>query len=646
MSEVWYALVQQEQLGPMDFEEVLDFYYKDIISASTLLWREGMPNWVPITHISDFAELLFQGTYVPQQVEVLTPSLEESSAVTDRNESDDEDLEDISVDETNLFDGDVFYFDDDEPPSTPPTNEHAPQLPTPKLPSTHTPSSMLAINQIGESQDLNDFLKPVPNGSTPSSFTSSNPITIQVEPSSKLPLILGLFLFVGGAVFAFLDPLNLFNDSGPNQISPAKVTLSAQQKKSLFKPHLASLTACVNQDQSPNIGSSVQLSFTSGTQNQVLLAKSTPSISPKVQKCIQEIQSQITAPFAQKAWTHSVAIQVQPKSQPKSLSSKDFKQKLAEKKTQVLKCLEVEKLSTSSLHLSLKVKSTGKVDQITLDPALPKLTESSHCFSQIINQIEFPPFQGPHFQGQFTFELGQPFDRSSVPSYIQKNQDQLQSCLKGEKTLKKGTQVEGMITFESKGSFKELKWTTSLKPKTQTCLTQALQGITVLAFNQPQATTALVFTRTSSISTKKYSKTQSSSKAKRRVKTKGSSSKKLRATKTKPKAKQGTSTPSKKGSSSKSKTKKTMLAQADILPVVKKQQKRFLQCAEADPELKGKFVQVRIQIEKNGKVTSARPITRALRKSPQKQCVIQIIKGLKFPAFTGDPQTVPIPIRF
>ena len=48
MSEVWYALVQQEQLGPMAFEEVLDFYYKDIISASTLLWREGMPNWLVV----------------------------------------------------------------------------------------------------------------------------------------------------------------------------------------------------------------------------------------------------------------------------------------------------------------------------------------------------------------------------------------------------------------------------------------------------------------------------------------------------------------------------------------------------------------------------------------------------------------------
>ena len=47
--DMWFALIDGEQeLGPLDSSEVLDFYYKDIFSAETLLWREGLHNWVPL----------------------------------------------------------------------------------------------------------------------------------------------------------------------------------------------------------------------------------------------------------------------------------------------------------------------------------------------------------------------------------------------------------------------------------------------------------------------------------------------------------------------------------------------------------------------------------------------------------------------
>ena len=74
MNAMWYALVQDEQLGPMDFDEVIDFYYKDIISSETLLWREGLSGWLPISQIYEFKKLLFQG-------EFLSPS-EPSSGVS------------------------------------------------------------------------------------------------------------------------------------------------------------------------------------------------------------------------------------------------------------------------------------------------------------------------------------------------------------------------------------------------------------------------------------------------------------------------------------------------------------------------------------------------------------------------------------
>jgi len=64
MKAMWYALVQDEQLGPMDFDEIIDFYYKDIISSDTLLWREGLSGWLPISQIKEFKDLLFQGVFV------------------------------------------------------------------------------------------------------------------------------------------------------------------------------------------------------------------------------------------------------------------------------------------------------------------------------------------------------------------------------------------------------------------------------------------------------------------------------------------------------------------------------------------------------------------------------------------------------
>ena len=62
---MWYALVQDEQLGPMSFNEVIDFYYKDIITSETLLWREGLAEWASISQLREFKDLLFQGDFLP-----------------------------------------------------------------------------------------------------------------------------------------------------------------------------------------------------------------------------------------------------------------------------------------------------------------------------------------------------------------------------------------------------------------------------------------------------------------------------------------------------------------------------------------------------------------------------------------------------
>ena len=79
--EVWFVLLQGEELGPLSFEEVLDFYYKDVISSETLIWREGFEGWLPIVHVSAFNELLFQGAIIQEPQDVIG----EDTAFIDHN---------------------------------------------------------------------------------------------------------------------------------------------------------------------------------------------------------------------------------------------------------------------------------------------------------------------------------------------------------------------------------------------------------------------------------------------------------------------------------------------------------------------------------------------------------------------------------
>ena len=64
--EVWFILLQGEQLGPLSFEDVLDFYYKDVVTGDSLLWREGWSDWVTLIQIPEFNSLLFQGVMLKE----------------------------------------------------------------------------------------------------------------------------------------------------------------------------------------------------------------------------------------------------------------------------------------------------------------------------------------------------------------------------------------------------------------------------------------------------------------------------------------------------------------------------------------------------------------------------------------------------
>ena len=88
-----------------------------------------------------------------------------------------------------------------------------------------------------------------------------------------------------------------------------------------------------------------------------------------------------------------------------------------------------------------------------------------------------------------------------------------------------------------------------------------------------------------------------------------------------------------------------MLGKKHINPVVKRKIGALKACATKDPNLKG-TVMVMMVIQRNGSVSSVNASTKRLRKSPQKGCILQIMKSLKFSAFNGDPQRVPYPLTF
>lgn len=156
MNEMWFALVQEEQLGPMSFEEVIDFYYKDIINAETLLWTDGFEGWCPITHIKEFADLLFQGAVLTtaqkeaqddSELETslfqgeLPPSFVSGSAFGSMDELKDEDLnaEDIAFLEDALGND----HEGEEPSVSSPFASRPSQIPNPPTPPPTDSLSLL-----------------------------------------------------------------------------------------------------------------------------------------------------------------------------------------------------------------------------------------------------------------------------------------------------------------------------------------------------------------------------------------------------------------------------------------------------------------------------------------------------------------------
>jgi hypothetical protein len=51
---MWYALLQNEQLGPMPAAELAELFEQGVLTLETLVWQDGMPEWVPLGRAPGF----------------------------------------------------------------------------------------------------------------------------------------------------------------------------------------------------------------------------------------------------------------------------------------------------------------------------------------------------------------------------------------------------------------------------------------------------------------------------------------------------------------------------------------------------------------------------------------------------------------
>lgn len=60
MQQYWYVLVNDSQVGPLTMEEVRNMS----LTPATMVWREGMSQWMPAAQVPEFSDL-FCNTQTP-----------------------------------------------------------------------------------------------------------------------------------------------------------------------------------------------------------------------------------------------------------------------------------------------------------------------------------------------------------------------------------------------------------------------------------------------------------------------------------------------------------------------------------------------------------------------------------------------------
>ncbi|MCB9553736.1 MAG: AgmX/PglI C-terminal domain-containing protein [Myxococcales bacterium] len=87
------------------------------------------------------------------------------------------------------------------------------------------------------------------------------------------------------------------------------------------------------------------------------------------------------------------------------------------------------------------------------------------------------------------------------------------------------------------------------------------------------------------------------------------------------------------------------LSRETIQGVLKANSGRISACADQTPAIKGKTVPVFLIIQRTGHVSRAQVTTPAVRGTPAEGCIVDALRALRFPEFTGDPMNFTLPLR-
>jgi hypothetical protein len=235
---MWYVLVQEEQLGPMTFQEVLEFYYKDMITRENLVWRDGMAGWQSLDQTQEFIEVLFKGQVVTAVQPQVVPSFEVQKTPIESNpaiQAIDVKVNEIVVESTShfAFPEDLFVPKNQVKNPTP-----MPQNPFGTLNTSGFESRSNQLN-ISQSPEPSRFSTPVPQNQDNGKVIDSALLSVFDQKStghveikkqkSKIGLYIGIAVVLAATVifFVVVTQQDQTQDPNPEQKTTVSQTTTA-----------------------------------------------------------------------------------------------------------------------------------------------------------------------------------------------------------------------------------------------------------------------------------------------------------------------------------------------------------------------------------------------------------------------------------
>jgi hypothetical protein len=443
---MWYVLVQEEQLGPMSFQDVLELYYKDMITQDTFVWRDGMAEWLPISMVPEYVEILFKGAIL-------------NVPATNFNQTDSS----IPAQSTPLDTQSQNASSDPQNASSHPKNASSHMVESTRhfafpeellqlKPTAQTAQSNqdLLISQQSPSPNL---ITPIPrqeeikvNDSALLSVFNQNQADqiklIEIKPQkSKLPMILGLIALVSVVIVIVViqlqTPKNLSNEANlsvknetPNLVTHQAVIVPDAQIPQL-KPEIVNQeepSQVANQQAANQQVANQQVANQQVANNQVIADQSLVIPTIQLDQGIALNPTNPTNPTEVNPQDDSVDLEIAeinvqdpktPKKNPnnqntaskvpnqqkttvppvatttkQTLSRGDIDQVVAQNKANVQSCLSQDATLTGTQTVVIKIQKNGTVSSD--QASSPKLRNSpaKSCIEGKVKSFKFPAFNG------------------------------------------------------------------------------------------------------------------------------------------------------------------------------------------------------------------------------------------------------------